>query len=77
MNTIPGQDVVRVATPEAIVNKLSAEIVRALNMPDVREKLTLQGAMVAAGPPDEFANVIDKDFKKQKMLVEQLGVGSR
>jgi tripartite-type tricarboxylate transporter receptor subunit TctC len=69
--------VVRVATPEAVVNKLSAEIVRALNMPDVREKLTLQGAMVAAGPPDEFANVIDKDFKKQKMLVEQLGVGSR
>jgi tripartite-type tricarboxylate transporter receptor subunit TctC len=67
--------VVRAGTPKSIVNKLNTEIVRILNLPDVREKLTSQGAEIAAGTPEDFARTIDADIRKQKMLVEQLGVG--
>ena len=67
--------VVRASTPKPIVSKLNAEIVRALDSPEVRDKLTKQGAIIASGTPEDFAKVIDKDLTKQKMLVEQLGVG--
>ncbi|MCE9642543.1 MAG: tripartite tricarboxylate transporter substrate binding protein, partial [Betaproteobacteria bacterium] len=41
-------------TPQAIVKKLHADIVRVLNMPDVRERLSVQGVDVAGTTPAEF-----------------------
>ena len=67
--------VVRAGTPTPIVSKLNTEMVRILRLPDVREKLTSQGSRIAAGTPEDFGRVIDEDLKKQRMLVEQHGVG--
>ena len=44
-------------TPAAIVDKLNAEIVKALARPDVREKLTTLGAEPVGNSPSEFASM--------------------
>jgi len=42
-------------TPAAIIDRLHAEIVRALALPDVREKIAAQGAEPVGNSPAEFA----------------------
>lgn len=43
------------ATPRANVKKLHAEIVRILNLPDIKERLSSQGAILVGNTPEEFA----------------------
>lgn len=40
--------------PKPIINKLNAELVRIVKMPDVREKMAAQGAEPRTNTPDEF-----------------------
>lgn len=49
-------------TSKAIVDRLNAEIVKALQMPDIREKLTTQGLEPWASTPEQFAAVIRSDI---------------
>ncbi len=57
-------------TPQAIVNKLNAEINRALQMPDVREKLAGLGAEIVGGTPKEFADHIAREIPKWAKVVK-------
>jgi len=41
-------------TPTAIINRLNAEIRKALESPEVREKLTSSGADIVVNSPDDF-----------------------
>jgi tripartite-type tricarboxylate transporter receptor subunit TctC len=41
-------------TPKAVVAKLNAEIARIARMPDIREKMTAQGAEPMTNSPEEF-----------------------
>jgi tripartite-type tricarboxylate transporter receptor subunit TctC len=52
------------ATPRAIVNKLNTEVVRALALPDVRERLAGFGVDVIGGSPEQFAADIKSDIVK-------------
>ena len=61
-------------TPVAIVNKLNAEINRALQMPDVREKLAGLGAEVIGGTPKEFADHIAREIPKWAKVVKAANV---
>lgn len=45
-------------TPPAIVAKLSAEVMKAMASPDIKEKLEGQGAVVVGGRPAEFRTYI-------------------
>lgn len=47
-----------------IVNKLNAEIVRILKMPDVQEKLAGLGAQIVGSSPDEFAAYLKSEIDK-------------
>ena len=44
--------VVPVGTPKPIVDRLNAEVVKAVNAPDVREKLIAQGLEPVGSPPE-------------------------
>ena len=57
-------------TPPAIVNKLNADINRALQMPDVREKLAGLGAEIVGGTPKEFADHIAREIPKWAKVVK-------
>ena len=51
-------------TPVAIINKLHAEFVRILKLPDMQEKLAGLGATVSAAGPAEFAAFLQAEIRK-------------
>ena len=62
-------------TPKAIVDRLHREVVRALKMPDVIERLGTQGGNELVGnTPEEFAQVIKNDLAKYAKLVKDAGI---
>lgn len=62
------------ATPQPIVDRLHAILVEALNAPETKEKLGLQGAIVVANKPDEFAAYIRSEIDKWAEVVKAAGV---
>jgi tripartite-type tricarboxylate transporter receptor subunit TctC len=60
-------------TPNEILNKLNAEIVRALALPDVKERLASQGAEVVGNTRAEFAAFIAAEMAKYAKLIKESG----
>ncbi len=56
-------------TPKAIVNRLHGEIVRALALPDVKERLNNVGFELVGSTPDEFAAFIKSEITKWTKVV--------
>ena len=61
-------------TPKEIVAKLNAEIVKILNMPDVKESLSIQGAEPSTSTPQQFAAYIKEETEKWAKIVKNSGV---
>ena len=59
-----GGVMVPAATPPAVVQRLHAEIVRILKMPDVAERLHSLGAEIVGGTPEEFAAYLKSEIDK-------------
>jgi tripartite-type tricarboxylate transporter receptor subunit TctC len=71
----PWQGVVLPArTPPEIVTRLHAELRKALQMPDVRTRITFDGAEVVAGPTAEFADYIKFELNRFGKLIRATGV---
>jgi len=60
-------------TPPEIVKRLNAEIVKVLNMPDVREKLSGLGAEIVADSPEEFSALVKAEVAKWADVVKKSG----
>jgi len=60
--------------PRDIITKLNAEIVRILQLPDVRERLLELGAEPARTTPEEFADFIRRDNAKWAKLIREKGI---
>jgi tripartite-type tricarboxylate transporter receptor subunit TctC len=56
-------------TPKAIVSRLHDEIVRALALPEVRERLNSVGFELVGSTPDEFAAFIKSEIAKWTKVV--------
>jgi tripartite-type tricarboxylate transporter receptor subunit TctC len=52
------------ATPAAVVRKLNDEIVRTLNLPEVRTRLQDLGFEIVGSTPEEFGEIIRADLQK-------------
>jgi tripartite-type tricarboxylate transporter receptor subunit TctC len=61
-------------TPKDIVGKLNAEIVKATNAPDVREKLIAQGFIIKASSPEELARQTREQLERYAKLFKQAGI---
>ncbi|VCU68775.1 Tripartite tricarboxylate transporter family receptor [Pigmentiphaga humi] len=61
-------------TPPAVVNKLNEALVKAIQAPDVRKKLSEQGVEAVGSSPAEFTALIAKEAPKWKKLVKDAGV---
>jgi tripartite-type tricarboxylate transporter receptor subunit TctC len=59
-------------TPPEIIAKLNREAVKALQSPDVHDKLVSQGAMVVAGTPQEFAAYLKHEYENYGKLIESI-----
>ena len=61
-------------TPPAIVNKLHAAVVKALALPDVRERLTTMGADGIGNTPQQFTAFIKAEIVKWAKVVKDAGI---
>jgi len=59
-----GGVMVPAGTPPAVVQRLHAEIVRILKMPDVAERLHSLGAEIVGGTPEEFTAYLKSEIDK-------------
>jgi tripartite-type tricarboxylate transporter receptor subunit TctC len=60
--------------PKDVLDKLHAEIVRALREPDVKDKLTQAGVIVVAGTPQEFAAHIRSEMDKSAKIIKAANI---
>ena len=61
-------------TPPAVLARLSAELTRIIRSPDVRSRLTAQGAEVYTMSPTEFTQFYERERAKWAGVVAQSGV---
>ncbi len=61
-------------TPPKIVALLNAEINRAMNAPDVREKLEATGLTVVNESPEAFAQTLKNDYEIYGKLIKAIGL---
>jgi tripartite-type tricarboxylate transporter receptor subunit TctC len=61
-------------TPQEVVAKLHAETVKALKLPDVRERLIRAGLQPVGNTPAEFTHVIRSEIEQFGKLARELGV---
>jgi len=61
-------------TPDAIVQRLNEAAVKALALPEIRDKLRLQGAAPVGNTPDQFRAQIVAERDKMINLVKRQGI---
>ncbi len=64
------------ATPRANVMKLNAELVRILNLPEIKERLSAQGAILVGSSPEEFAALLRTDIATAAKIVKASGMNA-
>ena len=61
-------------TPKEILDKLSAEFARIVVMPDIKEKLSSQGADPFVSTPEQFAAVMKADLAKYEKVIKAANI---
>ena len=61
-------------TSREIVNKLNREIVRIVNLPEVRQLLSEQGAEPVGSTPEEFAAYVKAEIEKWGRVIREVGL---
>lgn len=61
-------------TPKAVVARLNAEINRALEQPDLRERFAAMSVEIVGGPPEAFARYISSELKRWGEVVRAANI---
>src|ERR1051325_3985472 len=61
-------------TPTPIVQRLNTELVKILQLPDVRRNLSDQGADLQGGSPEEFGTFMRSESARWGVVVKQAGI---
>lgn len=64
---------VRAGTPAAIVSRLNAELGRAMELPDVKEKFASLNIEFTRNSPAEFAESVNKEIAKYAKAIRETG----
>lgn len=59
-------------TPPPVLDKIHADIVKVLNLPEIRETFAAQGAEIVANSQAEFTRKVREDVAKWRKVVQQL-----
>lgn len=62
------------ATPKQIIGRLNREIVKAMNLPDVRERYSQQGVVPETNSPEQFAQLIRDDYARWTKVIRATGI---
>jgi tripartite-type tricarboxylate transporter receptor subunit TctC len=60
-------------TPRPVVDRLNAEIVKLLQLPDVQARLTADGGQIITSTPDQFASYIKSEIGRFAKVVKDSG----
>jgi tripartite-type tricarboxylate transporter receptor subunit TctC len=60
--------------PRPIVTKVSGDIARALNVPELKAKLSPQGVDVVTSSPPELAKLIRSDYERWGKIIKAAGI---
>ncbi|MSQ63205.1 MAG: tripartite tricarboxylate transporter substrate binding protein [Betaproteobacteria bacterium] len=66
--------VVPVGTPKPIVDRLNAEVVKAVNAADVRDKLIVQGLDPIGSPPEAVTQRTQDGLRRMSAIVKRAGI---
>jgi len=66
--------VVPAGTPQPVIDRLHAEVVQVLRMPEIAQKLTDQGGQVVANTPAEFARFMRDETVKWSRIIKDAGI---
>jgi tripartite-type tricarboxylate transporter receptor subunit TctC len=79
--TLPGLEVVNwhgmmvpAGTPRAVISRLHAEIVKAMNIPDIREKLIALGTDPVGSSPGEFGAFMKSEALKWARVIKNANI---
>lgn len=61
-------------TPKEIIQRLNAEVVKATNAPDVRERLVAQGFIIKASSPEELSKQTREQLERYAKLFKTAGI---
>ena len=61
-------------TPPAIVSRLNQEIVRAINLPDIKEKFSNIGIETVGSSPQELTSAMKAEIARTAKLVREAGI---
>jgi len=78
---VPGFEAVQMSgmfapakTPDLTIRRINQEVVRVLNHPDVRNKLSNTGGEAGGGSPEEFAARIKADIARWSKVIKDAGI---
>ena len=78
---VPGYEAVQwygllapAGTPEPIVTRLHAEVVKILKLPETKEKMATDGAEPVGSTPAEFAALIKREMEKWSAVAKTAGI---
>jgi tripartite-type tricarboxylate transporter receptor subunit TctC len=61
-------------TPAAVVKRLNAEIVKIMQLPEMKERLASQGAEAMSSTPEQFAAYVTEELAKWSRVVKASGM---
>lgn len=62
------------ATPRAIINRLNAETIKALNLPDVKSMIAAQGTEARPGTPEQLGDYIKSEITRIGKIAREAGI---
>ena len=62
------------STPEPIIQRLNSEVMKALQAPEVRQKLAMQGAEPLGSTPQAYGEYVQKELIRWANVVKETGV---
>lgn len=61
-------------TPKELVSRLNAEFLRALKLPEVKERLATTGYETVGGSPEEFTAYVKSEYERWGEVVKKAGI---
>jgi tripartite-type tricarboxylate transporter receptor subunit TctC len=78
---VPGYDcaswygvLVPARTSRAVIEKLNAGVIKAVSAPELRERLTNEGAEAAGNSPEQFAVFIQRELARWAKVIKDAGI---
>jgi tripartite-type tricarboxylate transporter receptor subunit TctC len=63
-------------TPKDVVAKINGELVRMVNAPEVRARMSLEGAEPVGSAPDQFAARVQSEIAKWAKVMKDAGIAT-